>query len=235
MYAMVMMAALTTATDMPDRGRRGGCCGCYGGMSWGGCYGMGWAGCYGMGWAGCYGMGWAGCYGGYALNGVSPMIGGYAYAPMMSGYSTPFVAVNGAIVNPGTTRSLYFNPALANQANEATLIVHLPENASLSIDGQQTQSRSATRLFRSPPLERGKTYTYTLRGELNRDGHFVNVKKNVEIRAGERSEVTLSFDNAKRAAPEDDEINPGQAHQRRTPPLGSTPAERSFPTPPPDR
>jgi hypothetical protein len=39
------MAALTTATDMPDFGRRGGCCGCYGGYGWGGCYGgYGWGG-----------------------------------------------------------------------------------------------------------------------------------------------------------------------------------------------
>jgi uncharacterized protein (TIGR03000 family) len=88
MYSMVLMAALTTGVDLPDR--RGGCCGgcyggchggrrhgchgcgggCYGGygygcMGYGGCMGMGYGGCYGsgMGYGGCMGMGYGGCYG----------------------------------------------------------------------------------------------------------------------------------------------------------------------------
>ncbi len=82
MYSVVLMAALTTGIDLPDRGGcRGGCFGCYGGChggrrhgchgGWGGCYGGcygggGWGGCYGGGgWGGCYGGGgWGGCYGG---------------------------------------------------------------------------------------------------------------------------------------------------------------------------
>ena len=270
MYSMVLMAALTTATDMPDLGRRGGggCCGCYGGMSYGGCYGgMGYGGCYGgRGYGGCYGMGYGGgggCYGmgygggytmggwggwgsgysGYALSGRSPMIGNYASSPMIPGYATPLAAVNGAIVNPGMTRSFYSNLGVANQANEATLVVHLPENADLTIDGQQTQSRSSTRVFHSPPLEPGKTYTYSLRAETNRDGRFVTAKKTVEVRAGQRSEVTLNLTNARainerdnRIAPEEkprEEIPP--VRPRRTPPRESNPAPRSFPTPPPER
>lgn len=246
MYSMVLLAALTTAVDMPDRGRRGGGChGCYGGMSWGGCYGGG-GGCYGMGmggWGGgCYGMGWGGggcggCYGmgmggwggygmgrgGYVLNGSYPMIGNYAYSPMIGNYGTPLASANGAILTPGMTQSFYANPALANQANEATIVVHLPQDANLTIDGQATQSRSPTRIFRSPPLERGKTYTYTLQAETNRDGHFVNTKKTVEVRAGEQSEVTLNFDNANRS------------EDRRASPPEAAPGEASLPTPPPDR
>jgi uncharacterized protein (TIGR03000 family) len=164
-----------------------------------------------------------GGYGGYVLGGTSPMIGGYAYAPMISNYGTPLVAANGAIVNPGVMQSFYANPALANDANEATIVVHLPEDANLTIDGQPTQSRSANRIFRSPPLERGKTYTYTLQAERNRDGNFVNAKKTVEVRAGERSEVTLNFDNANRT------------EERRTPPPEVAPGEPSSPTPPRDR
>jgi uncharacterized protein (TIGR03000 family) len=235
MYSMVLLAALTTAVDMPDRGRRGGgCCGgCYGGMGWGGgcwggCYGMGmggWGGCYGMGmggWGGCYGMGMGG-WGGYVLNGSYPTIGGYAYSPMIGNYGTPLASANGAILSPGVTQSFYANPTNANQANEATIVVHLPEGATLTIDGQPTQSRSATRIFHSPPLERGKTFTYTLRADLNRNGHFVNDQKTIEVRAGERSEVTLNFDNANRT------------EERRAPLPEAAPGERSFPPPPPDR
>lgn len=231
MYSMVLMAALTTGTDLPD-GRRGGGChgcygGCYGGMAYGGCYGGcyggyggcyggyggcyggrggGCHGCYGGGWGGCYGGGyrvgwgggWGGGYGGYVLGGASPWVGGYAYAPMMSGYGTPLVMGSPALGNAGMTQSFFFDPNNANQANEATIIVHLPAEATLTIDGQPTQSKSGTRTFTSPPLEPGKTYSYTLRAEMNRDGRLQNVKKTIDVQAGRPTEVTLNLDNAKR-------------------------------------
>jgi uncharacterized protein (TIGR03000 family) len=78
MYSMVMMLAMTSATDIPAcGGRRGG--GCYGGG--GGCYG----GCYGSSYGGCYGSGYAygGCQGGAYYGGRS---GGYAYN---DGYGFP--------------------------------------------------------------------------------------------------------------------------------------------------
>jgi len=282
MYSMVLMAALTTAVDMPDRGRRGGgCCGCYGGMSmgYGGCMGMGYGGCMGMGWGGgyggcmgmgygrgyggCMGMGYGGCggmawggsgmryggygmgnwggwgtgYSGYVLGGGMPVIGGYASSPMISGYGTPIAGLNGTIVNPGMTQSFYSNPAVANQANEATIVVHLPQEANLTIDGQPTQSRSATRTFHSPPLDPGKTYTYTLRAESNRDGNFINAKKTIEVRAGQRTEVTLNFENANREegrrtiVPDEDRANQVPlVNPRRTP----APARESLPAAPPE-
>ncbi len=200
MYTMVMMAALTTGIDMPDRrGRRGGgCWGCYGcyGMSWGGCYG-GWGGCYGMSWGGCYGMSWGGGYGGYALGSIAPMMGSYAYSPMTTNWGWGnALASAGAMVNPATTQSFYFGGG--NTANAATIVVHLPEGANLTIDGEQTQQRSATRTFTSPPLEPGKVYTYTLRAEMNRDGHTVRDTKTIDVRAGQHSETTMMLSNAKR-------------------------------------
>lgn len=237
MYTMVLMAALTTGIDMPDRGGRrgGGCCGCYGGMGYGGCYGgmgMGYGGCYGgmgRGYGGCYGgmgMGWGGCYGGmgmgyggyrmgygggwgggygggyggYTLGNFAPGFGNYAFSPMMStwGWNAP-LASGGAFLNQGTTQSFYYN---SPTANEATIVVHVPANASLSIDGEQTQQRSNTRVFTSPPLEPGKSYTYTLRAEVDRNGRMVRETKTVEIRAGQRSEVTMRFDNANRGEDE---------------------------------
>ena len=239
MYSMVLMAALTTAVDMPDRGRRGGCCGgCYGG-GWGGCYGGG-GGCYG-GWGGGFGMGgcgggwgggcggggytmggWGGSgYSGYALGNFSPTWGGYAYSPMSSswggyGFSpmystwgTPIVSAGGTMFNPaGLTQSFYYNPSGAN-ANAATIIVHMPANASLSIDGQQTQQRSNTRTFVSPPLDPNKTYTYTLRAETSRDGRTITETKNVDVRAGQSSEVTLNLEGERiNASPRENQSSP---------------------------
>jgi uncharacterized protein (TIGR03000 family) len=197
---MVLMAALATATDLPDHGRRGGRGGCYGGgygacygSYYGGCYG-GWGGCYG-GWGGCYGGGYGGYYGGrgagYAWGGPA-YFGGYAYSPAIVG-GMPMVAGDESYFNPQTTQSFYYN---AGAGNEATIVVHLPAEATLTVDGQPTNSRSGTRVFQSPPLEPGKTYTYTLRAEVNRDGRLLNDKQTIEIRAGQRTEVTLNLANA---------------------------------------
>jgi len=207
MYSMVLMAALTTGAGTPDNFYLG-----WGGWGWPGwsSYGLGWNGWggYGLGWNGWggYGLGWGG-WGNYGLGwdgwgwggyGYSPLIG-YAYSPVYSGWgwSTPWYS-GGAFSYPGMTRSAYYNPAMANPRREARLIVHLPPQASLTIDDYQTQSRSDTRFFTSPPLDPGKTYTYTLRGEINRDGRFVHATKTVEVKAGEVSEVTLRFGDTDR-------------------------------------
>jgi len=288
MYSMVLMAALTTGTDMPDIGhRRGGGCGggCYGGMGYGGCYGGGyarsgcyggggWGGCYGGGygggWGGCYGGGyarsgcygggmgwgggygggstWGGCYGGgytsgggygggYVLNGISPW-NSYAGGPTISGWGWATPMAMGNIVNGGlgTNQSFYLNPAANNGGSEATIIVHLPANARLTIDGEATQSASATRTFVSPPLEAGKTYTYTLRGEMNRDGRQMNATKTGEVRAGGVSEVTLNF-SAPNVGNEENNTPPQAARINNpvNPPTATPRPPRSLPTPPDDQ
>jgi uncharacterized protein (TIGR03000 family) len=197
MYSMVLMAALTMGSGTPDFGYWGG----WGG--WGG-YGLGWGGWggYGLGWGGWGGSGlglggWGYGYGGYPW-------GGYGYSPMISswGWGSPMVS-SGSFFSPGLTQSFYYNPAAAmspraNPANEARLIVHLPPQASLTIDDYPTMSRMDSRVFVTPPLDPGKTYTYTLRGELNRDGRFIRETKTVEVKAGELTEVTLRFGDTSR-------------------------------------
>jgi uncharacterized protein (TIGR03000 family) len=207
MYSMVLMAALASGTDMPDchRGRGG----CSGGGGYGGCYGGGYGGCYGGGYGGgCYGggygrgMAWGGGYGGgyawgsgyspnYAWSGVQPW-SNYAYSPAMTGYTSPVpgMAYNPTTGNSMTRLSFYAGPTTNR---EATLIVHLPTEATLTVDGDSTRSTSDTRTFVTPPLEPGKTYTYTLRGEVNRDGQKMKATRTVNVRAGELSEITLEF------------------------------------------
>jgi uncharacterized protein (TIGR03000 family) len=201
MYSMVLMAALTTGAATPDFGYWFGWDGY--GLGWGG-YGLGWGGWggNGLGWGGWggNGLGWGGWgygYGGYPL-------GAYAYSPMYSswGWGTPFTS-GGGYFTPGMNQSFYYNPAAsmpprANPANEARLVIHLPPQAKLTIDDYPTMSRSDTRVFNTPPLEPGKTYTYTLRAEINRDGRFVRETKTVEVKAGELTEVTLRFGDVSR-------------------------------------
>ncbi len=286
MYTMVLMAALTTGTDMPDFGRRGGCHGCRGGC-YGGCWGGGWGGCYGgmgmgwgggcwgggwgggcggmgMGWGGgCYGgigmgwgggcggmrTGWGGGYGGYALNSFSPVISsGYAYSPtistmnwgtpivsnsgmipnagtMQSNWGTPIISNNGTIPNAGSMQSFYNTPTISSSGNEATLIVHVPQSASVKIDGQPTQQSSSTRIFTSPPLEQGKTYVYKVTAEENRDGHTVRDTKNVEVRAGQRTEVSMNFGKSNRGSEERSEPDDEAPRRNNPPPSPRQPPE----------
>src|SRR6185312_15738731 len=149
MYSMVLMAALTTGTDVPDWGRRGGwgCCGCYGGYGWGG-YGRGYGG-YGWGGWGGYG-GWGYGYGGYG--GWGGWGGwGYAAAPVAPTYAGPVIVSNTTPSAPAATRSLYYDPAGSNGGmTRATIIVHLPADTKLIVDGKPTQSTSANSRFVTP-------------------------------------------------------------------------------------
>jgi uncharacterized protein (TIGR03000 family) len=216
MYTMVVMMALGTSADLPDFGRRGGgCCGCYGGGwggcygGWGGCYG-GWGGCYGGcwggGWGGCYGGGWGGCYGGYAGWGGGygggwgggyggTGWGGWGYAALpATTYAAPALASAAPVMSGSPTQSFYYNPGTqAAPNNTATMIVHLPADANLIIDGQRTNSTSDRRVFHSPPLEPGKTYHYTLKATMNRNGEKEETTRNVQVRAGKTAEVYLDF------------------------------------------
>jgi uncharacterized protein (TIGR03000 family) len=75
----------------------------------------------------------------------------------------------------------------------ATLIVTLPADATLAVDGYVSQSKAGTRSFLSPPLERGQDYHYTLKAELRRGDEPVTVSREVTVRAGRETRVTLEF------------------------------------------
>jgi uncharacterized protein (TIGR03000 family) len=74
----------------------------------------------------------------------------------------------------------------------ATVVVTLPADAKLTIDGQVTRSTSARRVFVSPPLSPGKTYRYTLLAEVTRGGKAVSWEQTVKVRAGRESQVSMA-------------------------------------------
>lgn len=186
MYSMVLMAALTTGADMPDWGRRGwGCCGCYGGYGWGGYGGYGWGG-YGGGWGG---YGWAG-YGGYGGWGGWGGWGGYGSAPVIPSYPPTVIVSNTVPSSSATNRSLYYDPASSTSGmRRATIIVHLPADATLIVDGKPTQATSAVRRFVTPPLEPDQGYHYQFKVERQRDGQTTTTTRRVDVRAGETRQV----------------------------------------------
>jgi uncharacterized protein (TIGR03000 family) len=81
---------------------------------------------------------------------------------------------------------------LAAAPAPATLVVELPEDAKLTIHGCPTVSTGARRTFTSPALAPGQDFVYTVTAELSRDGKPQTVTRNVVIRAGEESHVTLN-------------------------------------------
>jgi uncharacterized protein (TIGR03000 family) len=210
MYGVVLMMALSGGANGPAaqdvavthvakygdnghktyRGCHGGCRGCYGGGchgcygGWcGGCYG----GCYGGYCGGCYG-GCGGCYGcgcgGYGYGSY----GGMSYVSGYSGYGGTYATMQPA--------GGYSYGATANGAAPATIVVRLPADATLTVDGAPTTSSQNVRTFVSPDLQPDKEYQYTLRAEATRDGKKVTSSKEVTVRAGRQSEVTIDLPSA---------------------------------------
>jgi uncharacterized protein (TIGR03000 family) len=75
----------------------------------------------------------------------------------------------------------------------ATIIVTLPDDATLMVDDTPTRSTTSRRIFVSPPLEPGKMFHYTLKAEAMRDGKPVTTSQRVEVRAGGLTRVDLSL------------------------------------------
>jgi uncharacterized protein (TIGR03000 family) len=199
MYSAVLMVAMTTSPAIPDFGRRGGCygggyacsggyggggygCSGYGGYGYG-CYGGGYRGCYGGGYGGCYGGGYGyygrtgyGSYGGYYGSSpyfpTMPYLGGMSYYGEGSGYSSTKLEGD-------------------ETSARATITVRLPADAKLTIDGDPTTSTSSERQFITPPLPRGKDFSYELRAEVQRNGKTLVATQQVRVQAGRDTQVEI--------------------------------------------
>jgi uncharacterized protein (TIGR03000 family) len=82
----------------------------------------------------------------------------------------------------------------APKAQPAILVVHLPDaKARLEVDGVPTRLPGAERRFESPPLEPGKTYTYTLTAfwEPNNYTKITRTRK-APVRAGQTTKVDMT-------------------------------------------
>lgn len=194
MYSVVLMMAMTGAPESPDfffRKHRcdggSGCCGCTGGC-YGGCSGYacggGCGGCRG----GCYGGGCrGGCYGGgcYGAGCCGTVVVNYGccgcMGTMAAPAATPTPPAQGG--KPAGTGMFYATPA--------TLVVSLPADATLKVDGTATKATDAVRTFSTPALTPGQSYFYTLTAEVVRDGKTMTATQQVTVRAGETSRIEL--------------------------------------------
>ncbi len=203
MYSVVLMAALTTGGNAPDWNVFHCGCGPYSGQAYGctgclGCSGGVQYGCYGSGYGtvpygyygsvspysfnyACYGChGCYGCGGFYGCNGISP------------------VGVGGG---PGGAPEVIPPPRIDNsrqesRKTEAKVIVQIPTDAKLFVDGNPVKINGEQQTFRTPALERGQTYYYEVRAEVVRDGKTVTESKRVLVRAGEDARVSFPLIDA---------------------------------------
>lgn len=193
MYSVVMMMALSGTPVTVDRCRGCHCgCGCYCGCYCGGCYGCwGCHGCRGWGCHGCYGCyGCFGCYGFYGCHG-----GCYGCIGCIGCYGcVGCYGMGGLMVSrPATTVVDTGVAQRQSQTETATVVVTLPSDAKLTINGWTSKNTTGTRRFRSPPLEQGKEYFYTVRAEVVQNGQTIVQTREVAVRAGQETRVPLEF------------------------------------------
>lgn len=75
------------------------------------------------------------------------------------------------------------------EAEPATLVVTLPVDARLFVDGNPTTSTGSSRLLYTPALETDQKYGYTLRAEIVRDGNLLVEEKEIAVSGGQRTPV----------------------------------------------
>jgi uncharacterized protein (TIGR03000 family) len=95
-------------------------------------------------------------------------------------------------VRAGETARVAFRDAEAVVPAAASRItVRLPESARLFINDTACPLATAERSFETPKLPAGKTFTYTLKAEVVRDGRARTETREVVFRAGQP--VTVDF------------------------------------------
>jgi uncharacterized protein (TIGR03000 family) len=218
MYAIVLMAALSgNADDRVQEGagnslyhqtheyrfRRGhGCCGggCYGG-SYGGCCGGSYGGCHSGYVSPGYGCCGGRAYSAGAMAGPAPYRSYYgppaypatSYAPLPSDRAGDFRVEQPRRDQAEIAPAAWSEQVRGNAPASAMLVVNVPENAKVFIDDKPTQSTGETRTYVSPPLPPTGEFHYTVRAEIVREGRTIATGKQVTVRAGQPSQVTLDM------------------------------------------
>jgi uncharacterized protein (TIGR03000 family) len=84
---------------------------------------------------------------------------------------------------------------------QARLLIDLPADAKLYVDGQLTTSTNANRVFTTPALQSGLTYYYDLKAEVTRDGLTHAESKRIIVRSGDSIHTSFGQLEAKLKSP----------------------------------
>ena len=167
-----------------------------GGGSW---HGGGWDG--GSGWhggwdggRGWYGRGWYGWYPGfYGYRWGYPYYGSgysypydYSYGSSYPDYAWPYYGdgTNGGYGDDGTRLS-------TTDQNSAHIRVIVPADARVWFDDAPTQQTGSVRIFDTPTLEPGRSYSYQVRAQWTENGREVMQTRVARVHPGDA--VTVDF------------------------------------------
>lgn len=84
-------------------------------------------------------------------------------------------------------------PAPGDGDGMAVIEIDVPENAKVFVNGKRTTSTGTERKFVSRGLQRGYTYTYTIRVEDEIDGQLVTETKTVRVTAGQDAKLAFQL------------------------------------------
>ncbi len=209
-FATLACALLFAFAHKADAGwhhRHGGSAGSYGGSyggSDGGSYGSG-GGSYGSGGGsaadcGSHGggrrHGWMARHHGSAggSTGGGGSSGGGSYGSAGGSYGGSAGGSAGGVPS--------FTPALAAKVevpkDGVVLTVEVPAEARVFVNGKETSSLGATRVFTSKGLTAGKKYDFVVKMQTSRDGKPLEETKTVSLVAGERQAIALAGQPADR-------------------------------------
>jgi uncharacterized protein (TIGR03000 family) len=138
-----------------------------------------------------------GYYGGYPYNAAYyPNYGGSVSGYQGSNYNPGYYNSYLPDFNGGTTQpygSYDTNTPLETSENSAVISVHVPlALADVAFDGKLTTSTGKDRVFTTPELTPGKTYTYTVTANWTDGGVARDETRTVQVQAGQRSTVDFS-------------------------------------------
>lgn len=204
MYSVVLLMAVTTGGEAPEaRGCKSSCGGCTtyvscsssckaprGCKSSRGCKAS--SSCCAPVYSGCYAsysapVAYSGCYASHSAATYSGCTSGAVIGGTVIGGCT----TSGTVISGCTSGAVTSNVIISSE-NTARIVVTVPENAVVKIDGQATSSTTTVRHFESPALTAGKVYSYTFDAEYTQDGKAMKVSKVVSFEAGKTVNLDLT-------------------------------------------
>lgn len=141
---------------------------------------------------------------GYPYLGIGIGIGGYNYSPYSYGnlgssyYNSyyPPAAFSGNLYPPPTI--IPTEPV----NNDARIEVRLPvADAVIALNGDLTRSTGTERLFSTPPLESGFTYSYQIVATWMQGGEKVRVERTIQVAPGRTTLVDFTRTNTEPRMP----------------------------------
>ncbi|MEY4177021.1 MAG: hypothetical protein RLY70_595 [Planctomycetota bacterium] len=116
--------------------------------------------------------------------------------PMAPGEAAPADAAPAPAPAPGDALPAPASGA-SYRAGKAMILVNVPADAKVFVNGMATTSQGEQRSFVSRGLSSGYRYTYEVKVQAKRDGQVVEQVKTVQLRSGENAD--LAFDLPKGA------------------------------------